>query len=82
MIKFLFNYNGSILSVILHDGSLDVSQIMSSYFQGLWRDNLWGYSPHSAPPGGGFLVWFGGKLSDIDERWINVRNSISGGSLP
>ena len=27
-------------------------------------------------------MWFGGKLSDIDERWINVRNSISGGSLP
>ncbi|XP_063676917.1 GPI transamidase component PIG-T-like [Bolinopsis microptera] len=64
-----------LVSILLN---YQIEELHLTLTQGLWRDNLWGYSPHSAPPGGQFHVWFGGQLADIDERWINVRNSISG----
>ena len=55
-----------------------VEELHLTLTQGLWRDGIWGYSPHSAPPGGQFQVWFGGDVGDVERRWKHVRNSVSG----
>lgn len=56
-----------------------VSELDLSLSRGVWRENLWGYSPQSAPPGAKVAVWFDHHdETQVDELWRKLTNALSG----
>ena len=52
-----------------------------SLSRGVWREEIWGMAPETAPTGAEVKAWFkqrGKNQTEIDEAWTRVTNALSG----
>ncbi|XP_013389668.1 GPI transamidase component PIG-T [Lingula anatina] len=55
-----------------------VHELHLSLTQGLWRHRIWGYPVVSAPPGAELWAWFKRDTTNIDKKWSDLVNALSG----
>ncbi|XP_064640505.1 GPI transamidase component PIG-T-like [Lineus longissimus] len=55
-----------------------VQELHLTMTQGLWRYEKWGYPVSEAPPGAELWVWFLPETKNIDRKWSELSNALSG----
>ncbi|XP_053338794.1 GPI transamidase component PIG-T [Clarias gariepinus] len=55
-----------------------VRELHISFTQGYWRTMQWGQPFIPAPPGAELWVWFHDTVLDVDEKWKELTNVLSG----
>jgi len=60
-----------------------VAELKVDLTRGVWRQERWGLSPHSAPPGARVSAWFdpssiSASGHDVDKAWTGLTNALAG----
>ncbi|KAL1458164.1 hypothetical protein WDU94_008333 [Cyamophila willieti] len=58
--------------------SYDIKEMHISLTEGVWRHKSWGYPITEAGPGAELWVWLKNDTVNIDQKWKDLVNSLSG----